>query len=91
MTVVRGPVVSCRWFVWLILGIFGAVFSVGRTVDAAKIRTEPLSEEIAEEYGLDPAFYKKVTRVEDILIATSEQVSDLAHRETAYQFRMVMK
>ena len=31
------------------------------------------------------------TRVEDFLSDTSERVSDLAHRETAYQFRMVMK
>ena len=61
------------------------------TAEAARIRTESLSAVVAEAYGLDPGFYKKVTWVEDILIATSERVSDLAHRETAYQFEMVMK
>ncbi|HAA60046.1 MAG TPA: hypothetical protein DCE39_03855 [Planctomycetaceae bacterium] len=91
MTVLRGPGVSCRWFGWCLLGLMAAFLSVEKTLEAAKIRTEPLSDAVAEEYGLDPAFYKKVTRVEDILIATSERVSDLAHRETAYQFRMVMK
>lgn len=68
-----------------------AVVVVAGVVEAAKPRTELLSAEVAEEYGLDPKFYKKMTRVEDILIVTSERVSDLAHRETAYQFEMVMK
>jgi hypothetical protein len=86
----RGHVVfnfgRIRWF----LVLCATVFTV-EMVEAARIRTGSLSAEIAEEYGLDPGFYKKITRVEDILIATSERVSDLAHRETAYQFKMVMK
>jgi hypothetical protein len=44
----------------------------------------------AEEYKLDAAFYKKCTLVEDILIATSNKVSDHALREAAYQFEMIM-
>ena len=71
--------------------VFLAVVIVSGVAEAAKPRTESLSAEVAEEYGLAPGFYKKMTRVEDILIATSERVSDLAHRETAHQFEMVMK
>lgn len=70
--------------------LVAVVMAAGPAV-AAKPRTEPLSAEIAENYELDRAFYKKATLVEGILIATSDQVSDLAHRETAYQFKMVMK
>ncbi len=39
---------------------------------------KPLAAGQLEEYKLDPAFYKKGTWVEDILIATSEKVSDAA-------------
>ena len=53
--------------------------------------TKWLSDEQAEEYKLDPAFYTKCTVVQDILIATSERVSDLAHAEAAYQFDEIMK
>ena len=52
---------------------------------------KPLAAGQLEEYKLDPAFYKKGTWVEDILIATSEKVSDAAHLEAAYQFEMMMK
>ncbi|MBT6494714.1 MAG: DUF1080 domain-containing protein, partial [Planctomycetaceae bacterium] len=50
-----------------------------------------LSDEQAEEFKLDPAFYKKCTVVEDVLIATSDHVSDDAIREAAYQFRTIMQ
>ena len=50
-----------------------------------------LSEEQKKEYLLDGKFYKKGTYVQDILIATSEKVSDLAHLEAAYQFDRVMQ
>ena len=43
------------------------------------------------EYKLDPNYYKKCTQVEDILIATSSRVSDLAHYETAYLFQTIMR
>ena len=52
---------------------------------------KPVSPEQAAEYKLDAAFFKKATLVQNILIATSEQVSDFTHREAAYQFDMVMK
>jgi hypothetical protein len=51
----------------------------------------PLSPAQAKEYQLDPAFYKKTTEVQDILIATSERVSDTTHREAAYLFDKVME
>jgi hypothetical protein len=51
----------------------------------------PPTAEDAETYKLDPAFYKKTTRVQGILIASSDRVSDFAHFETAYQFDMVMR
>lgn len=51
----------------------------------------PLSDGQAAEYKLDPAFYQKCAFVQDILIATSEQVSDHTILEAAYQFDMVMK
>ncbi|MDP6795555.1 MAG: hypothetical protein QGG00_09205 [Verrucomicrobiota bacterium] len=52
---------------------------------------KPLSEAQAKEYKLDSAFYKKVTMVQDILIATSGRVANFAHHETAYQFDMLMR
>ncbi|MCM8530415.1 MAG: hypothetical protein NE330_04575 [Lentisphaeraceae bacterium] len=50
-----------------------------------------LSEADSKEYHLDPSFYKKVTKVQDILIASSEVVSDHAHMETAYLFDKMMR
>ena len=50
-----------------------------------------LNDADSKEYNLDPAFYKKVTKVQDILIASSEIVSDHAHKETAYLFDQMMK
>ncbi len=50
-----------------------------------------VTTEQAAEYKLDTKFFKKATLVQNILIATSEKVSDFTHREAAYQFDMVMK
>ena len=44
-----------------------------------------------EEHRLDASFYRKCTEVEGILIATSRRVSNLAIKEAAYQFEMVMQ
>ncbi len=52
---------------------------------------KPLTDEQAEQYSLDTSFYTKCTLVQSILIATSNRVSDDAHREAAYQFEMIMK
>ncbi len=72
------------------------VFIVGATTaravgaPAAAYEVKPLTDEMAKAYGLDTAFYKKCTRVQGILIATSDRVSDHAHLEAAYQFDMIM-
>lgn len=50
----------------------------------------PIDKELADEYGLDRLFFRKATEVEDILIATSDRVSDHAHLETAYLFERMM-
>jgi hypothetical protein len=51
---------------------------------------KPLSKEIADEYKLDAKFFKKVTMVQDILIATSVKVTDYTHLEAAYLFDKMM-
>ena len=51
---------------------------------------QPLSDDLAKEYDLDKNFYKKATYVQDILIATSEKVSDYAHLEAAYLYDKIM-
>ena len=70
---------------FLVVGLTG----LGGSLRAHEVK--PLAAGQLEEYKLDPAFYKKGTWVEDILIATSEKVSDAAHLEAAYQFEMMMK
>ena len=73
--------------------ILAALHLLGARVHAAvpASQVQPVSEAQAAEYKLDPKFFKKATLVQDILIATSEKVSDFTHREAAYQFDMVMK
>jgi len=75
------------WFLSLFVMI---AWSSGAT-DGTAYEIRPLTGEQAEEYKLDPSFYKKCTMVQDILIATSAGVTDYAHREAAYQFDMIMK
>ncbi len=58
---------------------------------AGAYEVKPISEAQAAEYKLDPSFYKKSASVQDILIATSKQVSDHTILEAAYQFDRVMK
>jgi len=65
---------------WLPIGALTAEYKIG----------VPTNEQI-DVFKLDKSFYKKATVVQDILIATSNKVSDLAHREAAYQFDMIMK
>jgi len=59
--------------------------------ESGTYQVKPLTAEQATEYGLDTDFYKKATVVQDILIATSGRVPDVAHRETAHQFDMMMR
>jgi hypothetical protein len=56
----------------------------------APVEVKPLSAEQAREYTLDAAFYKKGTLAQNILIATSDKVSDYAHLEAAYLIDRVM-
>jgi hypothetical protein len=74
-------------------GICVALFAVSTLASehAAKYEIKPVSDELAEQYGLNKSFYKKSALVQDILIATSEGISDLAIQEAAYQFDMIMK
>ncbi len=58
---------------------------------AGAYEVKPISEAQAAEYKLEPTFYQKGAWVQDILIATSKQVSDYTILEAAYQFDMVMK
>lgn len=51
----------------------------------------PVLAELAAEYKLDAGFFKKSAVVQDILIATSSNVSDFTISEAAYQFDMVMR
>ena len=73
-------------YIYFVLLIAGFGFSV-----QAEYEVKPLTESQAREYKLDTGFYRKATLVQDILIATSAKVSDLAHQETAYQFDMLMR
>ncbi len=58
---------------------------------ASAYEVKPITPEQAAEYKLDPAFFKKGTVTQDILIATSERVADVAHKEAAYLFDKVMR
>lgn len=49
------------------------------------------SDSQRKEYDLPPRFFKKSLLVQDILIATSDKVSDLAVNESAYLFDQMMK
>ena len=60
------------------------------TPDATAYKISPPSEKLAKEYKLDKSFYKKCSAVQDVLIATSDRVSDVAIEEAAYQFDMIM-
>ncbi|MFT4547049.1 MAG: hypothetical protein ACI9UA_000306 [Pseudoalteromonas tetraodonis] len=57
----------------------------------SQFSVNPITEKLAKEYALEQSFYKKGTLVQNILIATSERVSDYAHLEAAYQFDMMMR
>ncbi len=66
------------------------LFTTSTTLAKGKYQVQPLSEELATEYDLDTSFYKKATYVQDILIATSDKVSDYAHLEAAYLYDKIM-
>lgn len=57
----------------------------------AAYEVKPISVAQASEYKLEASFYKKGILAQDILIATSQKVSDFTLLEAAYQFDQVMK
>lgn len=59
--------------------------------DEPVFEVKPITVEQALVYSLPRPFYTKGTMVQDILIATSGNVSDLAHLEAAYLFDRVMR
>ena len=77
----------------LAFDLLALVVIAGSSLIAADetFRIKPISEEQAAQYKLDAAFFKKGTLVQNILIATSTNVSDFTHLEAAYQFDRVMK
>jgi hypothetical protein len=87
---VNPPRIAPRALAGLLTLLAGAACAFGADAPA-DYQVKPLTDELAGQYKLAPSFYKKCTRVQGILIATSGRVSDYAHREAAYQFDMVMK
>ena len=73
-----------------LLGLCGLCMLTPVKGDDPAFQIVPLSVELAKEYKLDQAFYKKCTMVQDILIATSDNVPDVTHHEAAYLFDKVM-
>ncbi|MDP6633980.1 MAG: hypothetical protein QGG42_03710 [Phycisphaerae bacterium] len=67
------------------------ILAISTIPAVGEYKIAPPTKAQAEEYKLDTKFYKKCTMVQNILIATSNGVSDYAHREAAYQFDMIMK
>ena len=67
------------------------MFVLALPLAAEEFKVKPLTDALAREFKLDTSFYKKATEVQGILIATSGRVADVAHRETAYQFDMLMR
>ncbi len=82
---------TCRFFPSRLFGPFLLLAWSFGGIQGAAYEVKPLTDEQAKQYGLDTSFYKKCTVVQDILIATSQHVSDRAHSEAVYQFDMIMK
>ena len=71
--------------------LFQTALCAALTASICAYEVKPISPEQAAEYKLDTTFFKKGTVTQDILIATSERVADVAHQEAAYLFDMVIK
>ena len=70
---------------WLILA------SASTRAAEPSFEIKPVTDELAKEYTLDRSFYKKCTLVHNILVATSDKVTDHTHREAAYLFDRMMR
>ena len=66
------------------------LFTTSTCMAKTPYQVQALTAELAKEYDLNPNFYEKVTYVQDILIATSNKVSDYAHLEAAYLYDKIM-
>ena len=66
------------------------LFATSTCMAKKPYQVRALTDELAKEYDLNPNFYKKATYVQDILIATSNKVSDYAHLEAAYLYDKIM-
>ncbi len=66
------------------------LFATSTCMAKTPYQVRALTDELAKEYDLNPNFYKKATYVQDILIATSNKVSDYAHLEAAYLYDKIM-
>lgn len=69
----------------LVLGLLAAC------AGATAHQVQPLAPEPAAEYKLDRSFYAKTAVAQDILIASSARVPDVAHLEAAYLFEQVLE
>jgi hypothetical protein len=76
---------------WCVSALLAGCLVWLNTSPAWAAEIKPPTDQQREEYELPAPFYQKCLLVEDILIATSEQVSDHAIREAAYQFDMIMQ
>jgi putative heme-binding domain-containing protein len=80
------------WLFWLILLVMPEIAgSASIDSNADRYKVSSLADDQAAEYKLDTSFYKKSLMVQNILIATSARVSDVAILEAAYQFDMMMQ
>ena len=80
----------CPCSLRLPIGILVVLAVVDRAC-AEDYSVKPITDQQATQYDLDTQFYKKATMAEGVLVATSNRVSDHAHREAAYQFSMIMQ
>jgi hypothetical protein len=77
---------SVVWLLTLVISSSPLVCEAGE-----KYQVKPVTAAQVKEYGLKTSFYKKCTVVQNILIATSDRISNHAHLEAAYQFDMMMQ
>jgi hypothetical protein len=83
---------SCHTFqTWWTVCLLMACAGVAALAEGSTFEVRPVSDEVAQDYALDRAFYKKCTIVQDILVATSGKVSDTTHQEVAYLFDRMMR
>lgn len=79
-----------RFFLFFIVSVIALTSFSYSDINKLPPILEP-SDSQRKEYDLPPRFFKKSLLVQDILIATSDKVSDLAVNESAYLFDQMMK